>query len=237
MRAYLPVITALLLLSIGRAPAADPFAEPFVFAPAGSPLEARRALIRGAFRLAARAPDGQPVHGLSGVAWSAARGMLYAVSDQGYLLHLRPVWSESGLANVLFAARYPLRDIRGDPLRRSARDAEGLALQRVDDRETLLVSFEQQARIMRYTPTGELLNEIAIPPSLDSQLLRAPRNRGLEGLVATTQHGLITGLENPVAGVPEHLELIAIPGGRRWGFVPVAPGGHWSGWTAIGTGR
>lgn len=217
---------ALLVTSLGREPLAASFAEPFAFAPAGSPLGAQRTPIRGAFRLAAIAPDGQPVHGLSGAAWSAARGLLYAVSDQGYLVHLRPVWAESRLVNVLFVARYPLLDARGKALRERARDAEGLVLRHVPGgRETLLVSFEQQPRIMRYTPTGELLGKSTTPNSLTSRLHQSHRNHGLEALAWTPRHGLIMGLEYPLPESAERLELIAANDDARWRFAPAEPGG------------
>jgi len=209
------LVSGLLVASAVRA---NPFAEPFRFAPPESPINPTGSVIRGALRLAATAPDGHPLHGLSGLAWSPRCGCLYALSDFGYLIKLKPVFAAGRLIDAVFEGRFPLVGANGRTVRGRHRDAEGLALQRHSDgTETLLVSFEQQARIARYTAEGHFLGLQALASTLGSRLQESNPNRGLEGLAWLPHFGLLTSVETPTSG---HLEIYAVDGRRRWSFPP-----------------
>lgn len=204
------------------------FSQVFAFAPT-DPLRLNQATIQGALRLSTEAPDGKSLHGLSGMVWLPQTEVLYAVSDQGYLVCLRPVFEGVYLRDVEFVGRFILRDADGKPLTGRARDAEGLAVSNDGQAPLeLLISFEQQPRIIRYSPEGEFLGELPLPKALTRRLAAARGNDGLEGL-AWWANGFITGLEfsreTPLAGTsPTTLELVS-EAGDVWRYAAAEPGG------------
>lgn len=206
-------------------PAVARFAVPFQFAPIGPSTFGTWSPVHGAVRLSATAPDGRPLHGLSGLAWSTQGRVLYAVSDFGYLVVLRPVFDGVALVDVEFVARIPLRDPAGRSLRGRQRDAEGLALQRMPDgRESLLVSFEQVPRVVRFAPDGSFIESLTLPARLSERLQKSAPNRGLEGLAWNGRHGVLTSLEGAPAHAPGSVEIHSLRGARYW-TCPVAETG------------
>lgn len=152
--------------------------------------------LRGALRL-------RPVPGLdelSALAWDEDEQILYALSDNGRLLHLRPVLQGSQLIDVLLLRVLVLLDPRGKPLAGHSRDSEGLALEngangiRGDSR--LLISFERRNRIDRYTPDGYWDSKVALPPVLKARDTYRSRNEGLEAVTLHPEFGVLTGPEH-----------------------------------------
>lgn len=224
-------VTRLLLVALCALPlsreraAASEFAEPFDFAPADSPFGGTRSPVRGAWRLATRAPDGKPLHGLSGLAWLDSKRLLVAVSDHGELIHLRPTIQGGVLTAVTFAARHPLRNARGAPLIGAARDAEGLALEPARAAaHHLLVSFEHDHRVVRYTLDGYFRGELPLPGAIARRLARTTPNHGLEALAFRHGDGPIAGLEYPGESASPRIHLHGFESGRTWAFPPSAPG-------------
>src|SRR5690606_10636385 len=72
--------------------------------------------------------DGYKIHELSGLAWDEDEGLLYALSDNGYVLHLRPVFDNGKLVDVLFINGYSLQDKNKRPLRYKESDSEGISV-------------------------------------------------------------------------------------------------------------
>lgn len=70
---------------------AESFTQVFDFAPANPLVQRNRLALLGTLRLNIEAPDGKPLHGLSGLVWLPRTKLLYAVSDQGYLVWLKSV--------------------------------------------------------------------------------------------------------------------------------------------------
>lgn len=209
-----------------RLPAA-PFSQTFAFAPS-DPLRRSHVTIQGAVRLSVEAPDGKSLHGLSGIVWLPSTKLLYAVSDQGYLVWLKPIFDGSYLRDVEFVARFNLQDAKGNPLNGSARDAEGLAVFKAAPASIeLLISFEQLPRIVRYSPEGKFLGEVQLPESLTRRLAHGHSNGGLEGL-ARWGDGFISGLEFSrefSSGIRSRmLELVTETGGV-WQYPAAEEGG------------
>ncbi|MCK5431582.1 MAG: hypothetical protein KAJ03_02500, partial [Gammaproteobacteria bacterium] len=61
--------------------------------------------------------NGLKVSELSDLAWDADEELLYALSDNGYLLSFRPVFNEGRLIDILIINGLPLRDDKGKKLR------------------------------------------------------------------------------------------------------------------------
>ena len=89
----------------GRLPA-ESFTHVFDFAPANPLVQRNRLALLGTLRLSIEAPDGKPLHGLSGLDWLPRTKLLYAASDQGYLVWLKPVFDGSYLRDVEFIGRF-----------------------------------------------------------------------------------------------------------------------------------
>ena len=174
----------------------------------------------GVLRLPQVAVNGLPLHELSGLAWDEDAGLLYAVSDKGLLFHLRPVFSDDRLSDVQFVTAYPLRDADGRPLRGFFADAEDLAIINGDNGipndSQLIISFEARARIARYSPSGQWLNDEPLPTPLQDSAAYANSNKALEAVTLDPRWGLLTGPEQPLHGEAPGVVPIYAQNGRRW---------------------
>ena len=155
---------------------------------------------------------------LSGLAYDADENVVYALSDQGALFHLRLRLQDDVLAGVEVLAAHALRDEAGRPLRGTAADAEGLAA--LDGRNgktgdaRLLVSFERRTRVAEYSTTGRLLRLLPLPASIANARF-ASSNRGLEALAADAAGNLYVAPERPLRGEgASSLPLLALDGRR-----------------------
>lgn len=211
---------ALTLFPAAGGAVAEPFSRQVAIAPPGQAGPGIELL--GSLELGASAPDGARVAGLSGLAWDADEDVLYAVSDEGYLLHLRPRFDGGRLIDVTYLGTWPLKDAGGRPLRGERRDAEDLAIRHGangtrGDTE-LLIAFERIPRVSRYTPEGALLETLALPERLARVDNYASPNQGLEGLTEHPRHGTLAipeaSLKDDRAGV---ISLFAL-GGRQWAY-------------------
>lgn len=162
--------------------------------------------LRGALRLAAPGAVGEALHGLSGLAWDADDGRLYALSDFGQLVHLRPRFADGVLVGVDFCGAHALLGRAGERLPPAWADAEGLALRngangRRGDGQ-LLVAFERVPRIEVYSTTGVWSGAAVLPPGLRAAAYAGP-NQALESLGESQRFGLTAAPERPLRGVSE----------------------------------
>ncbi|MCR4332761.1 MAG: esterase-like activity of phytase family protein, partial [Sulfuricaulis sp.] len=103
--------------------------------------------------------DGMRLSQLSGLAWDDDDGILYAISDKGYLFNLQPVFDNGVLTGLKLLKTLHLRETGGNkPLKGTRADSEGMDILngrngRKGDAE-LIVSFERFPRIVRYRPDG-----------------------------------------------------------------------------------
>jgi hypothetical protein len=135
-------------------------------------------------------PDSGPeeaVHELSGLAGDASR--LFAVSDQGWLVVLRPRFQEGILRSVTVERVTELADVDGKPLPGPERDAEGLDLVTVTAAaegaaagEELWISFEREPRIERFGLDGRRLGKVAISSRVTAPSNFASPNKAFEAL-------------------------------------------------------
>lgn len=177
----------------------------------------------GALRLSDAPINGLRLCGLSGLAWDEDADLLYALSDEGRLFHLRPEFDgQDFLSGLRPVAAYPLRDAAGAPLRAPFDDSEGLALRNGDngvpDDAELLVSFEVKPRVVRYSPRGEWRGEETLPA-----LLRNPRNyrdnnQTLEAITLDPHWGVLVGVETPLRDDPIGQARIFTREGRFWNY-------------------
>jgi len=137
--------------------------------------------------------------GLSDLAWDEDEQLLYAVSDFGKLFHLRPIFKEGKLSDVMLVAKYPLLGVKGRPVSGKRKDSEGLTLLNADNGSKgdteLLVSFEGYPRIYRYSPEGELEGERDLPDILADADNYKTSNDALEAVTLHPKWGVLTSPE------------------------------------------
>lgn len=149
---------------------------------------------------------------LSGIAWDADEQLLYAVSDHGAIFHFRLAWEGNRLkaAEPVYAAN--LLDSHAQQLRKNRRDSEGLVVLHANNGKLgdseLLISFEGEPRIIRFTPAGRAINNMELPRALrDVRQLRKP-NDGLESVAFHPRYGLLTAPESPLKGKPRTVHTL-----------------------------
>lgn len=179
----------------------------------------------GTLALAPLPVDGLGARELSGLAWDADDALLYAISDAGYVVHLKPRFAEGVLSAAEFVAAHRLRDSSGRALSGRQKDAEGLVLLngrnglRGDGR--LFVSFEQQPRLEAFAPDGRWLAAEPLPVNLRSPAAYAGRNLQLEALTHHPLYGFITAPERPLEASDAKSFTLYASSGKRWRYAPL----------------
>lgn len=213
----------LLVLATFDSTARGGFSAPFILSPEypdGSRYMHVR--LRGSLRLFAQ-HDGRP-HQLSGLAWDADEGVLYALSDDAYVVHLKPYFTDGVLTRVDLQDTFSLHDAAGMKLVDRAADSEGLAALRTrnglrGDTE-LVISFEVLPRIEHFQPNGIYRSTTPLPPPLAAPAGYAGPNRQLEALTVDRTFGLITAPERPLKSARNGNISLFSMSGMRWNYVP-----------------
>jgi len=167
--------------------------------------------------------DGFKIHELSDLAWDEDENLLYALSDNGYLLHLRPVFDDNKLTDVLFIKGYSLRDKNNKSLRFKESDSEGIVIKNsnngIQGDSRLIVSFERIPRLIQFTTDGNMIAEIPLPVELADIKNYQGENKSLEAVTSHNQFGIITGPELPLITKPgsNALDIYSL-NGEYWSF-------------------
>ncbi len=163
----------------------------------------------------------------SDLAWDDDDGILYAVSDQGGLFGLKPVFTNNYLTDVKLLKAVALREPgSGKPLRWTRTDAEGMDILkgrngRKHDAE-LVISFEREPRILRYDTDGNARSPYPLPPPLDAVRNFHGPNKALEAVCHDPDLGILTAPEFPLH--PEragHTRIFDVTG--KWWYYPTNP--------------
>jgi hypothetical protein len=161
----------------------------------------------------------------SDLAWDDDNEILYAQSDQGGLLWLRPVFTNSYLTDVKLIKALPLRELgNGKAVRWTRTDAEGMDVingrnGRKNDTE-LVISFEREQRILRYRTDGTAISQYALPKPLDNIKSFSGANKSLEAVCMHPDHGVLTVPEQPLSGERPGYTRIFDLNGKSW-YYPV----------------
>lgn len=148
--------------------------------------------------------NGLKVSEISDLAWDADENILYALSDNGYLLSLRPVFNEERLIDILIINGVPLHDDKGNKLRWKNSDSEGLTIinanNQIQGDTKFIVSFERLPRVIQYNQEGFIEKKITIPEKLEDISNFRSENKSLESVVMHDQYGLLIGTEYSLKG-------------------------------------
>ncbi|GHC34118.1 hypothetical protein GCM10010082_30990 [Kushneria pakistanensis] len=168
----------------------------------------------GMLELPDRMPDGQPLGGLSELAFDPKSNLLYMLSDRARLYRARPHFDDQQqLSRLELLDSTPLRDHSGQPLEMPWADSESMVLTEDEHGEkALLVGFERRHRLQRFTLEGKPLGEAIVPSALEG----ARYNGSLEALVNHPGHGIIAGLEFASDGMADNESRLFALDGRQW---------------------
>jgi len=164
-----------------------------------------------------------PVYELSGIAWDSDEQLFYAVSDEGFLYHLKPTLKNNKLKDmeVIFATE--LKGANGSALLGKYSDSEGLSL--INNRNgikgdsKLVISFENKPRISLYSPKGRMLAGVQTPKYLHKRKYFRHKNKALESVAMHPKYGAITAAESPLKKYPITQQTIYSSTGKQWNFL------------------
>ncbi len=181
--------------------------------------------LQGALKLGNQEINGLRAIELSGLAWDADDNILYAISDDGHLVHLAVSFEGDFLVGAEYIAAFPLMDQQQQQLPEDGRDAEGLEIingnNGIKGDSELLICFEVQPRIGVYSPQGKHIREITLNESLKSISNYYGRNSALESVVIHPSHGILTIPQRPLRTTQENQFAIHSMTGKQWLYSPI----------------
>lgn len=162
---------------------------------------------------------------LSGLAWDADEQLLYAISDKGRVFHFRLLLEGTRIRELTALHGAALTASDGT---RARFNAEGLTLIDADNGKRgdtqLLVTIENGQRLMRFTPQGRALGDVALPPPLADPDNYRGGNNGLEAVTLHLRHPLLAP-QRALRGTPAQQHTLYAADGKTWSFER-APGGE-----------
>lgn len=182
----------------------------------------------GALKLSAGKVNGHLIGGLSALGWDEDEQLLYAVSDRGYLFHLRVVFDSDGFLRDLHAiGAHALQDARGNALRGRMSDSEGLVVRNANNGQRadtqLAISFERRPRVIRFDVYGKMIGAEALPAQLRDVRQYSQSNRSLESIAWHSRWHYLVSVEQPMRGTRESIVPIhALNSDQHWRY-PLAP--------------
>ncbi len=185
--------------------------------------------------------DGMRFSQLSGLVWDDDDGILYTISDKGFLFHLQPLFENGMLTGLKLLKAYHLREAGSNkPLKGTRADSEGMDILNgrnghKGDAE-LIVSFERFPRIVRYRPDGYAISEYPLPAPLNDAKMYQDSNKMLESVCADSKLGILTAPEAPLKGERRGYTHIFSLDGRSW-IYPIPAGNRISALECLGNNR
>ena len=166
--------------------------------------------------------NGVDVSELSGIAWDLDEKILYAVSDEGYLYHLKLLISDNQLKSVEVIFATTLKDRKGYSLSGKYADSEGLSLVNGSNGKKgdsqLIISFENKPRVSYYSPKGKYLHKEKLPKKLKKRKYYRNKNKALESVAYHPKYGVLTASEYPLKESDLKVQTIYSSSGKEWHF-------------------
>lgn len=178
--------------------------------------------ILGSFLIKANTKDSLPIIELSDLAWDEDEQLLYAISDEGLLYHLKLDFKNKKLQAVTVIAAMNLRDKEKLPLKGKYSDAEGLAIRHSNNGKRgdseLIISFENKPRIAVYSTNGHYLKNVKTVKKLRKRKYFRSNNKALESVTLHPTYGILTASEKPLKANPLNKQTIYSSKGKEWHF-------------------
>ena len=179
----------------------------------------------GSLKLATNRVNGLNARELSGLAWDEDDQILYAVSDDGHLVHLSPVFTNDFLTGVKLINTFPLRDAKNNILEGEASDAESLAIinsnNGIQGDAILVISLEFPPRIEKFQADGTFISEISIPEHLSKLSNYSDQDSTLDALTYHPEYGFVTAPQKPLINSEAGVFSIYSTEGKEWRYTPL----------------
>jgi hypothetical protein len=153
---------------------------------------------------------------LSGLAWDKEKQILYAISDDADLYHLKPQIVNNTLVGIRLLSAYKLTKKNGKRLK--SRDSEGLAIWNGQ----LIISFERKPKIAKFTPKGRLISKYRLPKKLAKIKNYHSKNKALEAVTIHPRLGVLTAPEYPLKNTGNKHTIYSLKTKRKW-TIPAYP--------------
>jgi hypothetical protein len=223
---FTKLIITVVLMAIAMCSQAQQIGTPFEFSDTLKPGDNYMSIqLQGALRLSTNKVNGLSARELSGLAWDEDEQLLYAVSDDGYLIHLIPEFTDGVLTGLEFINAYPLRDSEKNILKSDDADGESLTIINGDNNNTgdsiLIISLEAPQRIQKFKTNGAFISEIPLPQAL---YYGQELNDDAPTLNALSSHPELELLMAPVKALtdtPDGLFSIFSSKGKKWNYPPL----------------
>ncbi|WP_309496846.1 esterase-like activity of phytase family protein [Sulfurovum sp.] len=155
---------------------------------------------------------------LSDLTYEEKTKTLYLVGDKGALFSFYASFSEK-IESLEALDAVTLKNKKGKGLRKWKRDSEGVAL---DDKGSLYVSFEGEAKIASFHKNGEdygaMIRKYKLPKSLRSTKNYRSKNKSLESVAWHPKYGILTATEWPLKKYDKKKQTIYAISGKKWHF-------------------
>lgn len=172
----------------------------------------------GSIALSSAKTNGIPMVELSDIAWDGKTQTLYGLSDNGYLYTMKLKFSNNQLLNANIIKAVKLKGANKKVLSGANRDSEGLDLIRNNNRVELIISFEGNSRVDRYTTNGDYLGQITLPKKIANKRNYRHGNKALESVVVHPKFGVITAGELPLKANFINTQTVYSQHGKEWNF-------------------
>jgi len=163
-----------------------------------------------------------PITELSDLAWDEDEQLLYAVSDEGLLYHLKLNVTDNKLQSVEIVFSDELKDKDNQPLKGKYSDAEGLSLLNGNNGThgdtRLIISFENKPRIATYSPDGSFIKKIKTIKKLRKRKYFRHKNKALESVTLHPKYGILTAAEQPLKEKSISIQTLYSNTGQEWNF-------------------
>ncbi len=175
---------------------------PYDIAPKNAETNNQKIKILNTLALKSLKVNSLPIVELSGIAFDNDEDILYAISDEGMLYHIKLTINKNKLQKLKVIYATKLKNKRGKVLKGSKSDSEGLSLTNANNGvkgdTKLIISFEGKPRISRFTTKGFKLAKVALPKELSNKASYREKNKALESVVNHPKYGILTAAEFPL---------------------------------------
>jgi hypothetical protein len=178
--------------------------------------------VRDSLILSATEVDGLKISELSGLAYDADDGALYAVSDKSRLFRFALDVTGDRFARLEPVSGATLTDAAGQPMREAGFNPEGLEARDAANGTTgdtrLILLSEEGPRAAEFSANGQWRADLPLPPSVtDPTALRSDTD-GVEAITRHPVHGLITAPQEPLLGSERTLHTLYATDGRAFSY-------------------
>ena len=129
---------------------------------------------------------------ISGLAWDEDEQLLYGISDDGYISHIRVNISDGLLVDAEVINSYRLKDVNGNIRKEKDADAEGLTIENSDNGKhgdsLLTVVLDDNTRLQQFDTKGDFIRDITLPDKFN-EMVREKGNIEVNSLAGNSHDG------------------------------------------------